>query len=85
MAPLISVLLTSYNREGYIAEAIESVLAQSHGDFELVVSDDCSTDRSTITHAYAQHDDRIRVTINEQNLGHFGNRRVAASWREAGF
>ena len=42
--PRISVLLTSYNREDYIAESIESVLAQSMTDFELVICDDRSTD-----------------------------------------
>ena len=42
--PLVSVLLTSYNREAFIAESIESVLAQTFTDFELIVSDDGSTD-----------------------------------------
>ena len=80
MAPLISVLLTSYNRERYLAESIESVLAQTHRDFELIITDNCSTDRSAeIARAYAQQDDRIRLTINERNLGQFENRRVAAS------
>src|SRR4029077_20797158 len=44
VAAMISVLLTSYNRERYIAEAIESVLAQTFADFELIVSDDASSD-----------------------------------------
>ena len=52
---MISVLLTSYNRERYIAESIESVLAQTCRDFELIVSDDWSTDRSAaIAREYAQ-------------------------------
>ena len=42
--PLVSVLLTSYNREAFIAESIESVLAQTLTDFELIVSDDRSSD-----------------------------------------
>ena len=43
-SPLVSVLVTAYNREAYIAEALESVLAQTMTDFELIVSDDQSTD-----------------------------------------
>ena len=51
---MISVLLTSYNRERYIAEAIESVLAQTFADFELIVTDDGSTDRTVaIAQRYA--------------------------------
>jgi glycosyltransferase involved in cell wall biosynthesis len=78
-SPKISVLLTAYNREDYIAEAIESVLAQSVADFELIVCDDRSTDGTVdIIHDYARRDDRIRVSINEQNLGDYGNRRRVA-------
>ncbi|TMG79626.1 MAG: glycosyltransferase, partial [Betaproteobacteria bacterium] len=42
--PLVSVLLTAFNRESYLAASIESVLAQTCGDFELIVVDDRSTD-----------------------------------------
>jgi len=78
--PSISVLLTTYNRESYVAEAIESVLAQTYEDFELVVSDDCSSDRTLeIVNDYAQRDRRIRVSVNERNLGDYGNRRQVAS------
>jgi glycosyltransferase involved in cell wall biosynthesis len=78
--PRISVLLTSYNREAFVAEAIESVLAQSLTDFELIVSDDHSSDRTVeIANAYAARDARIRVSVNERNLGDYGNRRHVAS------
>jgi glycosyltransferase involved in cell wall biosynthesis len=77
---MISVLLTSYNRERYIAESIESVLAQTCRDFELIVTDNCSTDRSAaIAREYAKQDDRVRVIVNPTNVGQFQNRRVAAS------
>src|SRR5260370_25138306 len=77
--PCISVLLTSYNREEFIAEAIESVLAQSLTDYELIVCDDRSSDRTVeIVNAYAARDARIRVSINERNLGDYGNRRRVA-------
>ena len=46
--------MTAYNREKYIAEAIESVLAQTLGDFELFIVDDCSRDRTVeIARRYA--------------------------------
>ena len=77
--PFISVLLTSYNREALLAESIESVLAQTHRDFELIISDNCSTDRTVeIARAYASRDSRIRVSVNARNLGQFENRRHAA-------
>jgi glycosyltransferase involved in cell wall biosynthesis len=78
-APRISVLLTAYNREAYIAAAIESVLAQSVADFELIICDDQSSDGTVgIVHEYARRDDRIRVSINDRNLGDYGNRRRVA-------
>ncbi len=43
ISPLVSVLMTAYNRENFLAEAIESVLASSLTDFELIIVDDCST------------------------------------------
>lgn len=78
-APLVSVLMTSYNRERYIGAAIESVLAQHFEDFELLVVDNCSTDRSVeIAREYERRDRRVRVVVNERNLGQFGNRNRAA-------
>src|SRR5258708_6892254 len=78
--PLISVLMTSYNREDFISEAVESVLAQTCGNFELIVSDDCSTDRTLdIVRSYASKDSRIRISVNERNLGDYRNRNRAAS------
>ena len=43
-SPLVSVLMTAYNRDQYIAEAIESVRASTFADFELIIVDDASTD-----------------------------------------
>ena len=77
--PCISVLVTAYNREDYLAEAIESVLAQSLTDFELIVSDDRSTDGTVaIATAYARRDSRIRVSVNQRNLGDYSNRAQVA-------
>ena len=78
-APRVSVLLTAYNREVYIASSIESVLAQTFEDFELVVVDDCSQDGTVeIARCYERRDARIRVVVNPHNLGDYGNRNRAA-------
>ena len=78
--PLVSVLMTAYNREAFIADAIQSVLAQTFTDFELIVVDDGSKDRTVeIAHRYASRDRRIRVFVNERNLGDYPNRNRAAS------
>jgi len=78
--PLVSVLMTAYNREQYIADAIESVLASTYEYFELLIVDDCSTDSSLeIARGYAKTDNRIVVYANEENKGQFPNRNYAAS------
>jgi glycosyltransferase involved in cell wall biosynthesis len=81
MNPLLSVLMTSYNREQYIPEAIESILASSYTNFELIIVDDGSKDRTVeIARSYAQKDQRIKVYVNEKNLGDYRNRNQAASY-----
>ncbi|QCR22168.1 glycosyltransferase family A protein [Pontibacter sp. SGAir0037] len=78
--PLISVLMTAYNREKYIAEAIESIIGSVYNNWELIISDDCSTDTTLeIAKAYAAKDNRIKVYSNEYNLGDYPNRNRAAS------
>lgn len=73
-APRVSIGMPVYNGEDFLAEAIESVLGQTFVDFELIVSDNCSTDRTPeIVKAYAEHDRRIRYLRNETNLGAIGN------------
>jgi glycosyltransferase involved in cell wall biosynthesis len=79
--PLVSVLMTAYNRENFIADAIESVLSSSYENFELIISDDCSKDRTVeIANSYAAQDARIKVFINTTNLGDYQNRNKAASY-----
>ena len=79
--PLVSVLMTVYNREKYLKNAIESVLASTYTNFELIIVDDCSKDNSVeIARSYGQVDSRIKVFINEKNLGDYPNRNKAATY-----
>lgn len=76
----ITVVLTAYKRERYLDAAIESVLAQRFEDFVLLVIDDASTDSTAeIARAWARRDRRVRLVVNETNLGDFGNRNHGAS------
>lgn len=62
--------MATYNGEMYLHDQFDSILAQSFTDWELVVCDDCSTDKTVeILNEYAQKDSRIKVYKNEQNLG----------------
>lgn len=86
MKPLISVALPVYNGADYLAEAIETVLAQDFPAFELVVSDNCSTDRTPeILRAYADRDPRVRVHRSETFLAQAENVNRAASLCSAEF
>lgn len=74
MAPRVSILLPVYNGSRYLPEAIESVLAQTTPDFELLIGDDCSDDDSwSIISRYAKQDSRINAWVNSKNKGLFGN------------
>jgi glycosyltransferase involved in cell wall biosynthesis len=80
-SPLVSVLMTSYNREKYISQAIESVLNSSYTNFELIIVDDGSTDKTVfIAKSYEAKDSRIKLYQNDKNLGDYHNRNKAASY-----
>lgn len=66
----ISVVMAAFNAEKYLREAMDSILAQTYGDLELIVLDDKSTDGSLqILKEYAAADPRVVVLENEQNMG----------------
>ncbi|MHB8240371.1 MAG: glycosyltransferase family 2 protein, partial [Solirubrobacteraceae bacterium] len=69
--PRVSVIMAAYNAEPFIVEAVESVFAQTFADWELIVSDDGSTDATPeIARALAERDpDRVRVIRAERNQG----------------
>jgi len=67
---LVSVIMPAYNSEKYIVDAIESVLNQTYPDFELIVIDDGSKDRTfEIITFYSQKDSRVKVLQNDKNSG----------------
>jgi glycosyltransferase involved in cell wall biosynthesis len=77
--PTVSVCIPTYNYADFLPDAIESVLNQDFADFELVVSDDASTDGTAeLVGQYAASDSRIRLFRNEKNLGMNGNIKRAA-------
>jgi glycosyltransferase involved in cell wall biosynthesis len=68
--PLLSIGLFLYNGEKFLAGAIESILNQTFENFELIISDNCSSDRSgEICRFYAARDERIRYYRNDRNMG----------------
>ena len=68
--PKISVIMSVYNGEKYLAEAIESILEQTFKDFEFIIIDDGSTDKSLeILKEYAKKDSRIKIIANQKNIG----------------
>ena len=78
--------MTAYNREQFIAEAIESVLNNSYRNIELIVVDDGSTDNTIeIANGYEQSDSRVKVYINQKNLGDYPNRNKAATYATGEF
>ncbi len=74
---MISIVITAYNVEKYIEQAINSCLCQTYKDIEVVVVEDCSTDRTAeIVERVAKSDKRVHVVRNEVNLGAGKSRRI---------
>lgn len=73
----VSIIMCSFNTAHYIGKAIECILAQTHTDWELIISDDRSTDN---THEILKHylkDERIKLYVQEQNQGYVKNKNSA--------
>lgn len=76
--PLVSILTPVYNCEKYLAECIESILAQTYNNWEYVIVNNCSTDRTLeIAERYARKDQRIRIHNTTQLLDVIKNHNYA--------
>lgn len=79
--PVVSVLMTTYNREKLVGEAIESVLASTFQDFELIVCDDNSSDGTVnAVKELALRDSRVKLFLHDANIGDYPNRNRAAGY-----
>ena len=73
-SPRLSIGMPVYNAERYLAEALDGFLAQTFQDFEIIVSDNASSDRTAeICLSFAERDPRIRYFRNARNLGAIPN------------
>ncbi len=82
--PLVSVIMPSYNCGNYICEAIDSVLGQSLSNFELIIVDDCSNDKTAeILTSY--EDPRIVRIVNKSNLGPSMSRNIALNYAQGNY
>ena len=80
-SPLISILMTAFNRQLFIAEAIQSVINSNYNNWELIIVDDNSSDSTVlIAKEFVLKDRRIKLYVNEINLGDYPNRNRAASY-----
>jgi hypothetical protein len=69
-APAVSVLLSVFNAELYLGETLDTLLAQTFGEFELVAIDDASSDGSrALLESRAARDSRLRLLVNDRNIG----------------
>jgi glycosyltransferase involved in cell wall biosynthesis len=76
--PYVSIITPVYNGEMYLAECIESVLAQTHQNWDYTIVNNCSTDKSlAIAQAYAGKDKRIKVVNNTHFVGIIDNHNIA--------
>jgi glycosyltransferase involved in cell wall biosynthesis len=82
--PLISIVITNYNRGKTLARSIESALAQDYPNLEIIISDNCSSDDSDAIILNYLHDKRINYFRNEANIGMLGNFKISFEERAKG-
>lgn len=75
--PLVSIIITSFNRAGMITKAIESALMQDYPNLEVIVSDNCSSDDTENVVAKYSNDIKFRFSRNSMNIGMIPNFRKA--------
>ena len=73
MEEQIDILMATYNGEKYLKEQIESILNQTYKSIRLVISDDCSKDRTKEILKQNEHDNRIEVHYHDKNQGYIKN------------
>ena len=68
MGDLVSIITPMYNAQKYIAQTMDSVLAQTYSNWEMIIMDDCSTDSCPeIVKEYCRKDSRIKYFKNKEN------------------
>src|SRR3981081_4624729 len=72
MTPTVSFVVPCYKLAHLLPECIDSMLCQTYGDFEVLIMDDCSPDKTPEV-AESIQDDRVKYIRNDANLGHLGN------------
>ncbi|MHB8534197.1 MAG: glycosyltransferase family 2 protein [Sulfuricaulis sp.] len=76
--PRVSIGVPVYNGERYIAETLDSLVAQTYRDFEIIICDNASTDRTQdVCRSYVERDVRIRYVRNAENIGASRNYKLA--------
>ncbi|WP_339512614.1 glycosyltransferase family 2 protein [Pseudomonas sp. RL_15y_Pfl2_60] len=81
----VSIVMPMYNALPYVKASVESVLKQTHSDWELLIIDDCSSDGSSdVASTFANSDLRIRYVKNTKNLGVAETRNVALNMATGG-
>lgn len=77
--PLVSVVIPAYNMEKYLGRCLDSVIAQTYENLEIIVVDDCSADETAkIIRTYMEQDSRIKQVAHEENRGLFQARITGA-------
>ena len=77
MSDLVSIIMPSYNTSQYIADSINSVINQTHTNWELIIVDDCSTDNTDVVVEKFLYDKRIKFIKKEKNSGAAESRNIA--------